>query len=242
MMFQLFQRSSHAQRCSQTMNGIYGSFVPVPSITIDMAEKNYDNRTMIRRRFRSLVHHQHISGAYRNHSFTCMGSIGFPRSVSMSGNTYFLNRWNPVSQSQTQQHRRGLKVSALSLTSKRRQGQKITMITAYDFPSAIHVARANIDIVLVGDSVAMVELGHETTQPITMNDMIHHCTSVARGVAFANIPNAPLLVGDMPFGSYEFVNTDIALQNAYRFVKEAGMDAVKLEVRLHYGFSSLVLP
>jgi Ketopantoate hydroxymethyltransferase len=129
------------------------------------------------------------------------------------------------------QQRRGLKVSALSLTSKRRQGHKITMITAYDFPSAVHVARANMDIVLVGDSLAMVELGHATTQPITMQDMIHHCAAVQRGVAFANVSNPPLLVGDMPFGSYEYDNTDVALQNAYRFVKEAGMDAVKLEVR-----------
>jgi hypothetical protein len=129
------------------------------------------------------------------------------------------------------QQRRGLKVSALSLTSKRRQGHKITMITAYDFPSAVHVARANMDIVLVGDSLAMVELGHATTQPITMQDMIHHCAAVQRGVAFANVSNPPLLVGDMPFGSYEYDDTDVALQNAYRFVKEAGMDAVKLEVR-----------
>jgi 3-methyl-2-oxobutanoate hydroxymethyltransferase len=138
-----------------------------------------------------------------------------------------------------QQQRRGLKVSALSLTSKRRRRQKITMITAYDFPSAIHVARANIDVVLVGDSVAMVELGYETTQPITVDDMIHHCKAVERGVAFANVPNPPLLVGDMPFGSYEFDNTDIALQNAYRFVKEAGMDAVKLEVQVFCSFSQL---
>jgi Ketopantoate hydroxymethyltransferase len=127
--------------------------------------------------------------------------------------------------------RRGLKVSALSLTSKKRHGHKISMITAYDFPSAIHVARAEIDIILVGDSVAMVELGHSTTQPITVSDMLGHCAAVQRGVTFANVKNPPLLVGDMPFGSYEFENTDIALQNAYRFVKEAGMDAVKLEVR-----------
>jgi hypothetical protein len=239
-MFQLLQRSARAQRCSETMNATYGFFVPLPSTTGDVAEKKYSNHTMIRRGFRSFVQQQHIYALHRNHSFIHMGLIGFPRSISMSGSKYSVNRRNPVSQHQKQQ--RGLKVSALSLTSKRRQRQKITMITAYDFPSAIHVARANIDIVLVGDSVAMVELGHETTQPITMNDMIHHCTAVARGVAFANIPNSPLLVGDMPFGSYEFVNTDIALQNAYRFVKEAGMDAVKLEVRFYYGFSSLILP
>jgi 3-methyl-2-oxobutanoate hydroxymethyltransferase len=148
------------------------------------------------------------------------------------------------------------KVSAISLTSKKRQGKKITMVTAYDYPSAVHVARAGIDIILIGDSVAMVELGYENTQPMTMEQMLHHCSTVKRGVDYcctgANSTNVvkhigtPLLVGDMPFGTYEFENTDIALQNAYRFVKEAGMDAVKLEVRLlslqsRRNFWSLVL-
>jgi Ketopantoate hydroxymethyltransferase len=138
------------------------------------------------------------------------------------------------------------KVSAISLTSKKRKGTKITMVTAYDYPSAIHVARAGIDIVLVGDSVAMVELGFSTTQPVSMDNMIHHSIAVKRGVDFAcnNYSNSnstsdqqqqtnkyPLLIGDMPFGSYEYIDTDIALRNAYRFVKEGGMDAVKLEVR-----------
>jgi 3-methyl-2-oxobutanoate hydroxymethyltransferase len=103
------------------------------------------------------------------------------------------------------------------------------------------VARASIDVVLVGDSVAMVELGHETTQPVSLDTMLHHCRAVKRGVEYAtdasssssssaNSPfQIPLLVADMPFGSYEYENTDIALANAYRFVKEAGMDAVKLE-------------
>eukprot|EP00580_Thalassiosira_gravida_P006142 CAMPEP_0201634136 /NCGR_PEP_ID=MMETSP0493-20130528/7188_1 /ASSEMBLY_ACC=CAM_ASM_000838 /TAXON_ID=420259 /ORGANISM="Thalassiosira gravida, Strain GMp14c1" /LENGTH=302 /DNA_ID=CAMNT_0048105951 /DNA_START=571 /DNA_END=1479 /DNA_ORIENTATION=- len=98
------------------------------------------------------------------------------------------------------------------------------MVTAYDYPSAVHVDRAGIDIVLVGDSCAMVELGFETTQPITLDQMIHHCQAVKRGA-----PDRPLLVGDMPFGSYEFENVDIGLQNAYRMVKEGGMDAVKFE-------------
>ena len=104
------------------------------------------------------------------------------------------------------------------------------MVTAYDFPSAIHVARAEIDVLLVGDSVAMVELGHATTQPVTVDEMLHHCKAVKRGVDFANVSNSPLLVGDLPFGSYEYEDTDIALRTAYRFVQEAGMDAVKLEV------------
>ena len=125
--------------------------------------------------------------------------------------------------------RRFASVSALSLTSKKRHGHKITMVTAYDFPSAVHVARAGIDVLLVGDSAAMVELGYETTQPMTLDHMIFHCQSVKRGVQHAGSPT-PLLVGDLPFGTYEFEDTDIALRNAYRFVKEAGMDAVKLEV------------
>jgi 3-methyl-2-oxobutanoate hydroxymethyltransferase len=104
------------------------------------------------------------------------------------------------------------------------------MVTAYDFPSAVHVARAGIDVLLVGDSASMVELGYETTQPITLDQMIQHCQSVKRGVQYAGSPT-PLLVGDMPFGSYEYEDTDVALRNAYRLVKESGMDAVKLEVR-----------
>lgn len=76
------------------------------------------------------------------------------------------------------------------------------MVTAYDFPSAMHVQRANIDIILVGDSVAMVELGHDTTQPMTMDHMIHHCEAVKRGVVASmqtseSKPKKPLLVGDM---------------------------------------------
>jgi 3-methyl-2-oxobutanoate hydroxymethyltransferase len=121
------------------------------------------------------------------------------------------------------------KVSALSLNAKKRKGKKISMVTAYDYPSAVHVARAGIDVVLVGDSVAMVELGHETTQFVTVESMLHHCQSVKRGLEFAG--SGSMLIGDMPFGSYEYDDTDIALRNAYRFLKEGGCDAVKLEVR-----------
>ena len=116
------------------------------------------------------------------------------------------------------------KVSVPSLVSKKRHGRKISMITAYDYPSALHVTRAAIDILLVGDSCAMVELGYDTTQPMTLDQMIHHCEAVKRGA-----PNGPLLVGDMPLGTYEYDDTDVALRNAYRLVKEGGMDAVKLE-------------
>ena len=104
------------------------------------------------------------------------------------------------------------------------------MVTAYDYPSSLQVTRAGIDIILVGDSAAMVELGFETTQPVSLDQMLHHCQSVQRGIQQSDSSHHPLLVGDMPFGSYEFEDTDVALRNAYRFVKEAGVDAVKLEV------------
>jgi len=119
------------------------------------------------------------------------------------------------------------KITTLSLASQKRKVRKITMVTAYDYPSALQIDRAGIDIILVGDSCAMVELGYETTQPITLDQMIHHCQAVQRGA-----PNRPLLVGDMPFGTYEYQDSDIALKNAYRMIKEGGMDAVKLEVKI----------
>jgi len=121
-------------------------------------------------------------------------------------------------------HKRMKKVTVPSLVSKKRHGKKISMVTAYDYPSALHVNRAGIDILLVGDSCAMVELGYETTQPMTLDQMVHHCEAVKRGA-----PSGPLLVGDMPLGTYEYDDTDVALRNAYRLVKEGGMDAVKLE-------------
>ena len=116
------------------------------------------------------------------------------------------------------------KVTTLTIRAKKRRNQKITMVTAYDYPSAVHVDRAGIDILLVGDSCAMVELGYETTQPMTLEQMLHHCRAVKRGA-----PDRPLLVGDMPFGTYEFMDSDVALRNAYSLVKEGGMDAVKFE-------------
>mmetsp|Transcript_37815 Transcript_37815/g.103112 ORF Transcript_37815/g.103112 Transcript_37815/m.103112 type:complete len:272 (+) Transcript_37815:323-1138(+) len=84
---------------------------------------------------------------------------------------------------------------------------------------------ANIDVILVGDSVGMVQLGYDTTQPVTVDDMLLHAKAVRRGA------KSSLLVGDMPFGSYE-ISQEQALTTAYRFVKEAGMDCVKLEVDL----------
>lgn len=114
------------------------------------------------------------------------------------------------------------KLTSLELQYLKRKGQKISMVTAYDFPSGKHAEYANFDIVLVGDSLGMVVLGYDTTQPVTMEEMLHHCKAVRRGAP------TRFIVGDMPFGSYES-NSEMALHNAYRFIKEAGMDAVKLE-------------
>lgn len=114
------------------------------------------------------------------------------------------------------------KVTILDLQEKKRKGQPITMLTAYDYPTALLVDRAGIDMILVGDSLAMVVLGHENTVSVTMEEMLHHCRAVSRGAKYA------LLVGDMPFMSYQ-VSPAQAIENAGRFLKEAHMDVVKLE-------------
>lgn len=107
------------------------------------------------------------------------------------------------------------------LREKKRQGRKITMLTAYDYPTARIVDDAGIDAILVGDSLGMVVLGYESTVPVTMDDMIHHTKAARRGTKTA------LLIGDMPFKSYE--NPSDAVRNAKRFIDEAGCGAVKLE-------------
>jgi 3-methyl-2-oxobutanoate hydroxymethyltransferase len=99
---------------------------------------------------------------------------------------------------------------------------KIAMITAYDYPTALLADKAGMDLILVGDSLAMVVLGYESTVPVTMEEMLHHAKAVRRGAKEA------VLVGDMPFGSYQ-EGPQQAIHNAVRFLKEAGMDAVKLE-------------
>src|SRR6188472_3044710 len=104
----------------------------------------------------------------------------------------------------------------------KRDGEPIVMVTAYDYPSAQMADEAGIDIVLVGDTAAMVVLGHEATTPVGMEEMLMMASAVRRGL------ERPLLIGDMPFGSYEGSNEQ-AIENAQRFVKEAGCDAVKLE-------------
>ncbi len=108
------------------------------------------------------------------------------------------------------------------LLDKKRLGEPIVMVTAYDFPSAQAAEAAEVDVVLVGDSGAMTVLGYPSTVPVTIEEMLMLCAAVRRGLRTA------LLVGDLPFGSYEGSDTQ-AVATAQRFVKEAGCDAVKLE-------------
>jgi len=114
------------------------------------------------------------------------------------------------------------KITILDIQDKKQKGQPITMLTAYDYPGATLVDEAGVDIILVGDSLAMTVLGHSGTVAVTVDDMLHHCKAVARGA------NQAFLVGDMPFLSYQ-VDPAEAVRNAGRFLKEAAMDAVKLE-------------
>ncbi len=114
------------------------------------------------------------------------------------------------------------KVTIPSLLEKKSNGQPITMLTAYDYPTAIQIDNAGIDLILVGDSLGMVVLGYDSTVPVTMEEMLHHSRAVSRGVKRA------LVVGDMPFMSYQ-ISPEKAVENAGRFLKEAGCDAIKLE-------------
>ncbi len=114
------------------------------------------------------------------------------------------------------------KVTTLALRRKKQRGEAITMLTAYDYPTALSIDQSGVDVILVGDSLGMVVLGYANTLPVTMEDMLHHCQAVARGA------RAALLIGDMPFMSYQ-VSSQEAVRNAGRFLQEAGMDAVKLE-------------
>ncbi len=114
------------------------------------------------------------------------------------------------------------KVTTQTFRQKKERGEPITMLTAYDYPTAMAMDKAGVDSILVGDSLAMVVLGYENTLPVTMDEMIHHARAVARGARSA------LLVGDMPFMSYQ-VSAEEALRNAGRFLQQGGMDAVKLE-------------
>jgi 3-methyl-2-oxobutanoate hydroxymethyltransferase len=108
------------------------------------------------------------------------------------------------------------------LAEMKRRGEPIVMVTGYDYPSAQVAEEAGVEIVLVGDTAAMVVLGYDATTPVGMDEMITMAAAVRRGL------RTPLLIGDMPFGSYERSN-EHAIENAQRFVREAGCDAVKLE-------------
>lgn len=108
------------------------------------------------------------------------------------------------------------------LAEKKRLGEPIVMVTAYDYPSAQVAEQAGVDLVLVGDSGAMTVLGYPSTVPVSVEEMLMLAAAVRRGL------RAPLLIGDLPFGSYE-ASDEQAVTTAQRFVKEAGCDAVKLE-------------
>ncbi len=114
------------------------------------------------------------------------------------------------------------KVTISYLQKKLDEGQKITMMTAYDYPTASLVDQAEIDTILVGDSLGMVVLGYESTVPVTMEEMLHHCKAVCRGT------KQSFVIGDMPFMSYQ-VSVEKAVENAGRFIKDAGCESVKLE-------------
>ena len=114
------------------------------------------------------------------------------------------------------------KITTAVIREKKIKGLKISMLTAYDYATAMVLDEAGVDITLVGDSLGMVVLGYESTLPVTMEEMLHHTKAVSRGTTRA------LLIADMPFLSYQISETE-ALHNAGRFLKEAGAQGVKIE-------------
>ncbi|MDR1648755.1 MAG: 3-methyl-2-oxobutanoate hydroxymethyltransferase [Synergistaceae bacterium] len=114
------------------------------------------------------------------------------------------------------------KKGRLEFLEMKKKGEKVTWITAYDYPTALFAETAGLDMILVGDSLGMVVLGYSGTIPVTMDDCIRHCQAVRRGA-----PNT-FVMGDMPFGSYQ-VSDAQAVESSVRFFKEASVDAVKLE-------------
>jgi 3-methyl-2-oxobutanoate hydroxymethyltransferase len=113
-------------------------------------------------------------------------------------------------------------ISLSTLAEKKALGEPVVMVTAYDYPSAQVAEEAGVDVVLVGDSGAMTVLGYPSTVPVTLEELLMLAQAVRRGL------KTPLMIGDMPFGSYE-ASSEEAIRNAQRFVKEAGCDAVKIE-------------
>jgi len=114
------------------------------------------------------------------------------------------------------------RTTAASIRDMKKTGDKITMLAAYDYSTALKIDKSGIDIILVGDSLGMVILGYDSTLPVTMDDMIHHTKAVSRGARHA------MVVGDMPFMSYHR-SVDEAVGNAGRFLQEAGAQGIKLE-------------
>lgn len=114
------------------------------------------------------------------------------------------------------------RVTTSVIRDMKKKGEKITMLTAYDYPTAAVVDEAGVDMILVGDSLGMVVLGYDSTIPVTMEDMLHHTKAVCRAAQRA------LVIGDMPFMSYQ-ASVEEGVRNAGRFLKEAGAQAVKLE-------------
>jgi len=113
-------------------------------------------------------------------------------------------------------------VTTAKIKEMKQRGEKVAMLTAYDYATAKMIDAAGIPLILVGDSLGMVVLGYDSTLPVTMEDMLHHTKAVTRGVKEA------LVIGDMPFMSYH-LSTEQALSNAARFMQEGGAKAVKLE-------------
>jgi len=119
-------------------------------------------------------------------------------------------------------HMERRKVTIPDIRKKKLEGKKITMLTAYDYPSGRLIDEAGMDMILVGDSLAMTVLGYESTIPVTMDEMVHHSKAARRGIKYA------LLVGDMPFMTYNIGEKE-TIRNAGRFIKEGGCGAVKIE-------------
>lgn len=119
-------------------------------------------------------------------------------------------------------HMERRKVTIPDILRKKQEGRKITMLTAYDYPSGRLIDEAGMDMILVGDSLAMTVLGYESTIPVTMDEMVHHSKAARRGVKYA------LLIGDMPFMTYNIGDKE-TIRNAGRFIKEGGCGAVKIE-------------
>ncbi|MDI6602045.1 MAG: 3-methyl-2-oxobutanoate hydroxymethyltransferase [Thermoanaerobacteraceae bacterium] len=119
------------------------------------------------------------------------------------------------------------KVPIPEFKEMKKQGKKIRMVTAYDYPTAVIIEKTDIEMILVGDSLGMVVLGYEGTVPVTVDDIIHHAKPVVKGA-----PNTHV-IADMPFMSYQ-VSIEDAIRNAGRLIKESGADSVKLEGGLDY--------